>query len=125
MKALIIEKTEDTPGIHFDPDNDKLEMSGRSMPENASGFYGPVLEWMNTYSEDPKETTVFDFKMEYFNTASSKIIMDILVILEEMQENGHEVIVQWHYMEEDDDMMDAGEEYAEIIEIPFKHIPYE
>ena len=125
MKALIIEKTEDTPNVNFDLSNEKLEMSGRSMPENATEFYKPVLEWMNAYAEDPKETTVFDFKMEYFNTASSKIIMDILVILEEMQENGHEVIVHWNYMEGDDDMMDAGEEYAEIIEIPFKHVAYE
>ena len=125
MKALIIEKAEDTPNVNFDLSNEKLEMSGRSMPENATEFYKPVLEWMNAYAEDPKETTVFDFKMEYFNTASSKIIMDILVILEEVQENGHEVIVHWNYMEGDDDMMDAGEEYAEIIEIPFKHVAYE
>ena len=57
--------------------------------------------------------------MTYFNTASSKIILDILMKLEELHEAGNEVMIEWHYEEDDEDMQEAGEEYSEIVEVPF------
>jgi len=50
--------------------------------------------------------------------------MDILMMLEEMHEDGHEVLAKWHYPSDDEDMEEAGQEYAEIVEIPFEHIAY-
>jgi hypothetical protein len=60
--------------------------------------------------------------MTYFNTASSKIILDILMKLEEIQEAGNEILIEWHYEEDDEDMQEAGEEYSEIVEVPFSFI---
>jgi hypothetical protein len=60
--------------------------------------------------------------MTYFNTASSKIILDILMKLEELHEDGNEVLIEWHYEEDDEDMQEAGEEYSEIVEVPFTFI---
>ena len=59
-----------------------------------------------------------------FNTASSKLLLDILMILEEMKDNGHDVLIKWHYPEEDEDMEEAGEEYADIVEVPFEQVSY-
>jgi len=83
-----------------------------------------LLEWLNEYSENNKDEIEFEFKLTYFNTASSKLLLDILLKLEEMYEDGHEVLVRWHYPEDDEDMEEAGEEYADIVEVPFEQVSY-
>jgi hypothetical protein len=58
--------------------------------------------------------------MNYFNTASSKLLLDILIALETMYENGKDIVVHWFYDEDDEDMLEAGEEYADIVDVPFE-----
>jgi len=60
----------------------------------------------------------------YFNTASSKLILDILMKLEDLHKKGNEVLVKWYFPEDDEDMQEAGNEYADIVEIPFEQIAY-
>jgi hypothetical protein len=124
METIKIQGTEDTPKIMLDAENDLLEISGRSLPEDVSSFYEPVLNWLNEYAENPSKKTVFNFKLTYFNTASSKLLLDILMKLEEMHEKGHDVLIRWHYPEDDEDMAEAGEEYADIVDVPFEQVSY-
>jgi hypothetical protein len=124
METIKIQGTEDTPKILLDAENDILEISGRSLPEDVSSFYEPVLNWLNEYAENPKKKTIFNFKLTYFNTASSKLLLDILMKLEEMHEKGIDVLIRWHYPEDDEDMAEAGEEYADIVDVPFEQISY-
>ena len=122
MEILKIESTEDNPRIVLDRESNILEISGRSLPEDVNTFYEPMMSWIEEYARDPLDTTVFNFKLTYFNTASSKIILDILTQFEEMIEEGHQVMVRWHYPEEDEDMMEAGEEYSEMVDVPFEMV---
>lgn len=122
MEPLVINKTDDTPAIHLDKSSKKFEFSGKSLPEDVTTFYAPVFDWINKYSEAAEGESVFTFKMTYFNTASSKIILDILMRLEDMHNEGKPVTVEWHFEEDDEDMEEAGKEYSEIVEIPFKFI---
>jgi hypothetical protein len=124
METIKIQGSEDTPKIILDAGNEILEISGRSLPEDVSSFYEPVLNWLNEYSENPNKKTVFNFKLTYFNTASSKLLLDILMKLEEMHEKGQEVLIRWHYPEDDEDMAEAGEEYADIVDVPFEQVSY-
>ena len=124
METIKIQGTEDTPKIMLDAENDFFEISGRSLPEDVSSFYEPVLNWLNEYAENPKDKTVFNFKLTYFNTASSKLLLDILMKLEEMHEKGQDVVIRWHYPEDDEDMAEAGEEYADIVDVPFEQVSY-
>lgn len=124
METIKIQGTEDTPRIILDADAELLEISGRSLPEDVSAFYEPVLNWLNEYAESPKEKTIFNFKLTYFNTASSKLLLDILMKLEELHEKGHDVLIRWHYPEDDEDMEEAGEEYADIVDVPFEQVGY-
>jgi hypothetical protein len=124
METIKIQGTEDTPKIILDAENELLEISGRSLPEDVSSFYEPVLNWLNEYAESPKKKTIFNFKLTYFNTASSKLLLDILMKLEEMHEKGLDVLIRWHYPEDDEDMAEAGEEYADIVDVPFEQISY-
>lgn len=124
MESIKITATEDTPGIHFDADNDIFEISGRSLPEDVSRFYKPILDWLDEYAQSPNDKTVFDFKLSYFNTASSKIILDILMKLEGIHNDGNDITIRWHYPTDDEDMMEAGEEYADIVEVPIELVEY-
>lgn len=120
MNPIIVNATEDTPGIRLDAENEIFELSGRSLPEDVSKFYGPILDWLDEYVESPNKQTVFNFKLSYFNTASSKVILDILMKLETLYNNGNEIIIKWFYPTDDEDMMEAGEEYADIVEVPIE-----
>jgi hypothetical protein len=124
MEKLKIESTEDSPQIILERESNIMEISGRSLPEDVNTFYEPMMSWIEEYAKDPLDVTVFSFKLTYFNTASSKIILDILTHFEEMIEEGHKVMVRWHYLEEDEDMLEAGEEYSEMVDVPFEMISY-
>ena len=124
MEVINIQGTDDTPNVILDKDNGKFEISGRSLPEDVNLFYQPIMDWIDGYAEAPVAETNFNFKLEYFNTASSKIILDILLKFEEIVESGNDVKIIWHYHEEEEDMLEAGEEYADIVEIPFEYEAY-
>ncbi|MBN2669640.1 MAG: DUF1987 domain-containing protein [Bacteroidales bacterium] len=125
MDVIKIQGTDDTPTVILDVENEIFQISGRSMPEDVGAFYDPVLDWLDNFADSSNDKMTFGFKLEYFNTASSKLILDILLKLEEMFENGKEILVKWYYPEDDEDMEEAGEEYADIVEVPFEQIPYE
>ena len=125
MEKLFLEGTEDTPNIILDPENMTFEISGRSLPEDVVTFFQPVMEWLNALESSPIDGMVFSFKLEYFNTASSKMLLDILMMLETIFENGNDVKVKWYYAEMDEDMQEAGEEYEEMVDLTFEHITYE
>ncbi len=119
LEPLIIHETKDTPRVHFDPQKGIFEISKLSLPEDAIGFYRPILEWLEKYKENPNPETVFDFKIEYFNTASSKQLIQILLLLEDLNKKS-KVKVRWHYKDIDEDMKEIGEEYASIINVDFE-----
>lgn len=122
MDVIKIMGTDDTPTVTLDAGNNIFEISGRSLPEDVAAFYNPIIEWMEKYNQAPLAKTVFNFKLVYFNTASSKMLLDILMKLEELHNSGKEVIVKWHFTEDDEDMKEAGEEYADIVDVPFEQI---
>ena len=124
MNPIIINETEDTPGIKLNATNGIFEITGRSLPEDVVKFYKPILDWLDEYTQSPNKQTVFSFKFTYFNTASSKIILDILTKLEKMHDDGENVSIKWYFPSEDEDMKDAGSEYAEIVALPIELIEY-
>lgn len=124
MTALDIKATPDTPRVILDPENDIFEISGRSLPENVVTFYQPVLDWLDEYRPQPAKKMEFVFKYIYFNTATSKLVQDILLRLESLNGSGHAVSVQWYYEQDDEDMYDLGEEFRESVDLDFEIISY-
>jgi len=124
MEPLRLEQTDDSPLIELDQENNLFEISGKSLPEDVVDFYMPVLDWLNVYRANPNPKTEFSFKLIYFNTASSKLLLDILMLFEEMVEEGHAVTVKWFSLQSDEDMQEAGKEYEEMVDVPFEHATY-
>jgi hypothetical protein len=128
MEALIIESTEFTPRISFDPETRTIEFEGVSRPENVAAFYTNVIDWMTEYESELYKNKVLGgkkfivnviFKFSYFNSSSAKMIYIILESLVRIKDLGYELHVDWYYEEGDDQMHDDGEELSEAIDIPF------
>jgi hypothetical protein len=126
MKNLIYEATKKTPKIQFDCESGVFEISGRSIPENVFEFFKPVLDWLDTYTTTPLRKTVLKVYLEYYNTSSSKYLLDIFKKLEVIYREHHEVLIEWYYDAEeddaDDDMLKAGKYFSSILRVPFETI---
>ncbi|MFW6222336.1 MAG: DUF1987 domain-containing protein [Bacteroidota bacterium] len=122
MEPIQIEGSPKTPAVVFNSESGTLEIKGRSIPENSIEFYKPLVDWLENYARQPLESTKVNIQLEYFNTSSSKCILDVFKKLESIHKNGKEVIINWYYEEDDEDMLEAGEDYESIIRVPFKMI---
>ena len=122
MEPILIEGTPKTPTIKFDASTGVFDIKGRSIQENSVEFYKPLIDWLDLYKETPNNKTVVNIKLEYFNTSSSKCILDVFKKLETIHKAKNEVEVNWYYEEDDEDMLEAGEDYESIIRVPFKMI---
>jgi len=124
MENLYIASTESTPLIDFNSETGILILEGKSVPTEAEHFYKPVLDWLDQYMKEPSASTKLTLKLEYFNIASSKRILFVLYKLNELVENGIEVTTDWLYHEEEDDMLEVGQDFELMVKIPFTFIEY-
>jgi hypothetical protein len=122
MEPINIEGSQKTPSIIFDQEKSTLEIRGRSIPENSIEFYKPLVDWLDDYAKGPNTKTQVDIHLEYFNTSSSKCILDVFKKLEAIHKAKHDVVINWYYEEDDEDMLEAGEDYESIIRVPFKMV---
>jgi hypothetical protein len=122
MEAINIESSPKTPSIKFIQDDGVIEIKGRSIPENSIEFYKPLVDWLEDYAKDPLQKTLVNIQLEYFNTSSSKCILDVFKKLEAIHKSKHDILINWYYEEDDEDMLEAGEDYESIIRVPFKMI---
>ncbi len=125
METIIREGSNKTPYVRLDGEKGLIEIKGRSIPENSVEFYKPLIDWLDSYGATPLEATNVNIQLEYFNTSSSKCILDIFKKLELIYKKGSKVHINWYYEEDDEDMFEAGEDYQSIINIPFTMIEME
>ena len=124
MELFHQEGTKKTPLVLLDPAG-KIELGGRSIPEDASKFFEDILNWVIEYCNNPKESTTVDVELEYFNSGSAKYVMQILRELSELRINGKDLIINWYYEEGDDDILERGEYYASILNLDINFIETE
>ncbi len=120
MEDIKIAPTQKTPMVHFSATG-SLELKGRSIPENSLEFYKPLIEWLEIYSQTAEKETNVHVQLEYFNTSSSKCLLDLFKRLESL----NKVFIHWYYEQDDEDMLEAGEDYEAIVSVPFKMIEIE
>lgn len=119
MNPISIEPTESTPAIKCDFDNGFIEISGRSIPENANEFYAPMIQWLKDYKSSEKQNLKIIFFLDYINSISYKMVFEILLIAEEINQGDKEVSVLWKYEEDDDEILDEGSHFSSKLNIPF------
>lgn len=123
MDKIFREGTYRTPTVNFDADKGIMELKGKSTPENTMGFYEELVEWAVEYMKNPNEKTNINIRLEYINTGSSKWILTLFKELEKLKVSGHDIMVNWHY--EDEDILDIGNDFQSIVNLPFTLIEEE
>jgi len=118
IKKLYFANTEDTPEINLDAENAIFEISGRSLPENINHIFSPVIEWFNDYFNEPLTETVMSINLEYFNSATAKKIVELLLMLENNFKIGRKIKVIWYYKKNDITMQKKGEDLLSIFKFP-------
>jgi len=113
MNILQVNPTHSTPGVLLNADEGIIELSGKSIPENAMIIYNPILDWVEEYSANPKDKTTLNFKLEYFNTSSSKYILQILKSLKNIKKLGNQIEINWYF--DDEDIKELAQDYQELI----------
>ena len=120
--SLIIPATTDTPSIIFDSENEQFEIEGRSLPEDAGTFFAPLLQWLERYTKAPNQHTTVSIKLEYYNSASARKVLEIVLILAKISKAGYGLAVNWYYDEDDDLLLEAGEEISSLSGLNFNMI---
>lgn len=128
MKTIQIEKTEDSPSVHFNFDTNTYKMGGDSRPENPGTFYKPIIDWIrdlkahvyfeSDLNKDKKEyhkEMVFEFHFEYLNSISIKFIFDVLREIDRLNDPKPVAKINWYYGKDDELMLENGQDYAYLI----------
>jgi len=117
--------THQRPTVVIDIEKGFFEISGSSIPENPMDVFSPIFDHLNRYMENPLPVTELHFRLDYFNTSTSKLMLDMIHKMESLiDEEGKNVKIKWFYREADDDMMEIGEDFANLCRLPIEIIPY-
>lgn len=118
MENLLISATKYTPEISFDATKCLLAITGESYPENTAEFYSPVFDWLESFLDSLQDQTVtVNIEIIYFNSSSSKVLMDLFDRLEEAVKAGKRITLNWIYDREDQSSLEYGEEFQEDLEV--------
>lgn len=104
-------------GVYFIPDvklnasNGVCEIAGESYLEDTDEFYNKIINWLETFIQEEKKAIEFNFRLTYFNTSSSRSILNVLRVLKQYEDNGGTVKVNWYYPEDDDSIAEEAEDY--------------
>lgn len=129
IESLTIASTEDSPSIDYNIETNTFVIAGKSRPENTGKFYAPLLTWFDNFSKNIEiqpttnsDKLLFVFKLEYFNSVSAKYILDILFLIKGISNSNKNVVIEWHYLKPDDDMLEVGHEFSDMTELDFQFI---
>jgi hypothetical protein len=125
MEKYVLRETAKTPSINFDPECGLFEIRGKSIPENSMGFYAPLLDFLEGYTNQPADRTILNVRFEFFNTSSSNRIHAMFKLFERLYEGDREVLIRWFFENGDENMFDAGEDFRAILRVPFELVEVE
>lgn len=117
MNNFQLEGTVMTPSVHFDPKESIFKIWGNSRPENPLAFYLPIFDWLTEFFNTSNSEIVFELQLNYFNTSTSKVLLDLFEFFEKSNQNEKKVHVVWQYPADDEEMMEAGQELFELVDI--------
>ncbi len=126
LDFFYLEGALDSPEVLLDKKGGLIKLTGRSLPEDAKNFYKPIMDWIASYANSTKINTRVIFQYEYINSSSSKMILELLDLIKQVFEKEKEdlLYVEWRYLDEDDDMLEAGEDFEERAGINFNFVKY-
>jgi len=121
MELMSISPTKNTPEIILDPKG-MIRIRGRSIHENVTEYFAPVEDWITGYIESPAELTCVDMNLEYFNSASAKVFIHLLQKITYVTLKHKKFIFNWYFEDGDEDILERGEYFASVLDVPFNYV---
>jgi len=121
MQLFRKDQTKNSPEIILDPGG-IIRIKGRSILENAADFYQPVLEWIAEYVKNPGQLTCIDISLEYFNSATAKVLITLIQRTSAVTFRNARLKVNWYYEDGDEDILERGEYIESVLETDFNFI---
>jgi len=121
MKNIDIQATKGeffTPRVYMNAQTGECELSGESYIEDTLDFYRPILTWLSDYITQVKLPLKVTFNLQYYNTSSSKYLLDIIKLLKRAIDTDHDVKITWFVPKDDYDMLEEVEDYIRFVGIP-------
>lgn len=112
------------PIINFNYKTGLCEISGESYMEETYSFYEPVITWLQNYIAE-KKSVVFNIKLTYFNTSSSRFILEILHLLKNYLLEGGNVELNWYFKNDDPDMLTEINDFMEEANVKINILPFD
>ena len=123
-EQIEVEGTDRTPHTVLNQPKGEIIFRGHSLPEDTGAFYNPIKEWMKNYIDNAPETTHLSFDLEYFNSSSFKLLLEIINVISRLKIKEKELKTTWYYKEGDDDMFESGKQLEDLLDIKFEYIIY-
>jgi hypothetical protein len=121
MEELKILPTKNTPEIILKPDG-VIKIKGRSISENATDFYYPVIDWVSRYIKKPADVTCVDMSLEYFNSASAKVLIHLLQKVTYVSLKNKKFVFNWYFEDGDEDILERGQFFSSVLDVKFNFI---
>ena len=122
MESIYIQKTKKTPLIHLNIAENVFQIKGPSFSEDIVDVYNPIIDWIDEYIPNIEKDLICELYFTVLNSASHKKIFQILIRLNSYLDNGKVIKVKWYYDEDDEDIMEMGEDLIELINLPIELI---
>ena len=123
MENLELKGAKGVPTVLFNIQSGSIELIGQSYQETAVVYFEKLMQHLDEYIAEIRKPLTVNFKLTYFNSGSSKRILNILFKLSEYKENNGDVTVNWHFDEEDMDMEELVNDYIHISKLTINLIP--
>lgn len=118
FRNIEIRPTFKTPYINLNKDEGVIELRGLSIPENTSEFYWHFNRWLSEYCSSPAPKTTVVMAIRYMNSSSSVVITKMMTMLDESIALKSEVTIEWYYEVGDDEMLELGKLYDQMLKCP-------
>lgn len=124
MDNFYLKGTETTLTIGLNKNEGSFLFQGKSRPENAFAYYEGVFQWFDQFEKDPNSEMRIEFKLEYFNSSSAKVFLRLMVRFEKLLNRGFDIKILWYFHAFDEDVLEAGEDFASLVDVPFEFYEY-
>jgi len=125
MKNISKEATRETLKVDCDAQAGVISLEGISYPQDSADFFEPISDWLDSYIIDIASAIILNVKVSYLNSSSTKFLFEIIDKMEEYFIKGGDARVNWYYVEEDEDIKEAGLEFKEDMKLPFEMISFQ
>lgn len=131
MENIFIEGHHGTyyiPTVNFNAETGVCQLEGESYLEDTLSFFSPLISWLKEFLDTQEKPLIFNFKLSYYNTSSSKCIVDIFSLLKKKKDVGKKIEVNWYYNSFSEDAEEEVEEVEDFMletGLDINLVPYE